>query len=419
MIRRGYTLAEVLVTLGIIGVVAAVIVPAISHLKPDKNKAGFLQAYDTISETVKSLAANTSIYPVCKDMNNANNVNCSQNPLFNTNLPRDERFNNARYSGERKLCSLMGWSLGVSDDDLDCSNNTYAFNAANYTNGFANPSFTTKNGMRWRIVPAVASTAANGVGTYQTDIYVDVDPKNNDVNGTDESCIYAADTCEQPDIFKFMVAANGRVSAADPIGKAYLAGRKNWIRKDVEINNNVIAAASPDRTFEYIPCRGLTEEEQCIQDGGFWYDNACHDTPQGGGDDDLACLENLSQEGRQNVHTIVDRIWAGESLCNRSINSIAQPTISDHQFTARFGYPVASPVTVTFPTFEYVNGNHAKPEYGEASCTVPIGETSCSGYSQYANSVPASTIELSLEYDAKYFYLQSGNELLFFRHFSP
>ena len=199
--KRAFTLAEVLITVGIVGVIAALVMPAISHLKPDKNKTAYLQAYDTITDTVKSLAGNSKLYPVCKDPEDADNINCSQYPLFNTNRPLDNRFNNANYQGDRKLCSLMGWSLGVNEDDMNCSNAAYAFNAANYTNGFANASFTTKNGMRWRVVPAVASTANDNRAQYQTDIYIDVDPTNNNVNGQDRSCIYNQDSCTQPDIF--------------------------------------------------------------------------------------------------------------------------------------------------------------------------------------------------------------------------
>ena len=39
MKRRGFTLTEVLVTIGILGIVTAVMAPVISNLIPDKNKA--------------------------------------------------------------------------------------------------------------------------------------------------------------------------------------------------------------------------------------------------------------------------------------------------------------------------------------------------------------------------------------------
>ena len=38
MIKRGYTLTEVLVAIGIVGVLAAVMMPLVSKVKPNTNK---------------------------------------------------------------------------------------------------------------------------------------------------------------------------------------------------------------------------------------------------------------------------------------------------------------------------------------------------------------------------------------------
>ena len=260
--KKAFTLAEVLITLGIIGVIAALIVPAISNVKPDKNKTAYLQVYDTISSTVNSLAHNSKIYPTCNNPNVEDNVNCSQYPLLNTSRPLDERYNNAIYQGDRKLCSLMALSLGVAEDDIGCSNTTYAFNAADYTDGFANESFVTKNGMRWRIVPQIATYTNNFEARFQNDIYVDIDPTNNNIDGRDRSCIFDEENCTQPDIFKFLVSADGKVIPADPMGRLYISGRKSLVRKDLEEDafdeDNVITANLPtsDRVFLYSKCNG-------------------------------------------------------------------------------------------------------------------------------------------------------------------
>ena len=263
MIKKfGFTLAEILVTLTIIGIVAALIVPAISNLRPDKNKTAYLQVYDTISQTVKSLASNSRLYPVCNNPNVEDNVNCSQYPLLNTSRPLDNQYNNAIYQGDRKLCSLMALSLGVAEDDIHCSNTTYTFNAANYTNGFANESFVTKNGMRWRIVPQIATYTNNFEARFQNDIYVDIDPSNNDIDGEDRSCIFDEENCTQPDIFKFMVGADGKVVPADPMGRLYISGRKSLVKKSLEEDafdeDNVITASLPasDKVFLYSKCNG-------------------------------------------------------------------------------------------------------------------------------------------------------------------
>ena len=112
--KKAFTLAEILITLTIIGVVAALIVPAISNLRPNKNKTAYLQVYDTISQTVKSLASNSRLYPVCNNPNVEDNVNCSQYPLLNTSRPLDNQYNNAIYQGDRKLCSLIKFMVAAN-----------------------------------------------------------------------------------------------------------------------------------------------------------------------------------------------------------------------------------------------------------------------------------------------------------------
>ena len=278
MKKSGFTLSELLMTLGIIGIIAALVMPAMQKLMPDKTKVQYLKTYDTISTLVKNLASNSKLYPVC---NQTSNASCAEHPLISLDNPLDSRFTNARYRGDSKLCSLMAYSLGVSETDISCSTTPYSFNAADYTNGFTSPSFTTQNGMRWRIVPQVATNinSANWTARYQTDIYVDIDPSNNNVNGTDNSCIYNADSCTNPDIFKFQIAADGKVVAADKKGIDYLKSRTSLTNKisaveDIEIANNIIGQG-----FLYKDCNGNggtcpagqswnEETESCGADGG-------------------------------------------------------------------------------------------------------------------------------------------------------
>lgn len=278
MKKTGFTLAEVLITLGIIGVIAALVMPTMHKLMPDKTKAQYLKTYDTITTMVRDLASNSKLYSVC---NQTSNASCVTHPLINLDKPIDSRFNNARYRGDTKLCSLMAYNLGVAESDISCSAIPYNLNVADYTNGFANPSFTTQNGVRWRIVPQVTTsiTPANWTARYQTDVYVDINPSNNNVNGTDESCIYDADSCTNPDIFKFQIAADGKVVAADIKGLEYLKNRTALVKRNSEIENVVIANNVIGRGFLYKDCNGNggtcpagqswnEETESCGANGG-------------------------------------------------------------------------------------------------------------------------------------------------------
>lgn len=113
-----------------------------------------------------------------------------------------------------------------------------------------NKSFLTANGMQWYVVPAVASAYANGIGTFQTDVYVDV-------NGDKApNCIYNADSCEKPDRFKFMVAADGSVQAADPVSRGYINSRRNFNKQGLNIQESAnITSEVRVRTFVLKKCK--------------------------------------------------------------------------------------------------------------------------------------------------------------------
>ena len=55
MRKRGFTLAEMLITLGIIGVAAALISPSFKQLIPNKEKVAFMECYKQITTTIPYL----------------------------------------------------------------------------------------------------------------------------------------------------------------------------------------------------------------------------------------------------------------------------------------------------------------------------------------------------------------------------
>lgn len=279
--KRAFTLAEVLITLGIIGVISALILPALNNMKPDQNKVMYLKAYDTLSSIVNSLASNSGLYPVCKDAANNNNVSCKDTPLFNTNKPIIAGYDDNKYSGDKKLCSLIGRSMGIADAALNCTDTIYAYNGETFLNNFTqNISFTTQNGMRWMIRPAIATSTDvnNARASFQSDVYVDINPQNNNINGVDQSCIYNADNCNNPDIFKFIISADGKISPADPIGRQYASQRRSFVKKnDANIQDNILAMAD-NRSFPYTTCANIDPREVQCNTTGRIYDettNSC------------------------------------------------------------------------------------------------------------------------------------------------
>lgn len=317
MKKIGFTLAELMITLGIVGVIVAIAIPAINHLKPDSNKTAYLKAYDTLSQTVKTLASNSQIYPVCKDATSDNNINCSSHPLLNTNQPIVSQLNNAKYSGNVKLCNLLAYSMDA--ENANCTANTYEYSNETFKN---NLSFITRNGMQWKIVPQVL-TAANGSAGFQTDVYVDI-------NGNDgNNCMYSA-SCSQPDIFKFMISASGDVLPADPMGRNYINGRKSLLKKNATITNqNVIASLDSIQNglghFTYKSCRAaITEEDNCKNNNGYWYNDTCNTCPIGQTLQNGSCTSSSSSDNPptgnpKNVKYEV-HIYAGDQFDTNSDN---------------------------------------------------------------------------------------------------
>ena len=48
ILKKGFTLAEVMITLTVIGIITAVIIPVAIHSKPDENIMKFKKAHNTL-----------------------------------------------------------------------------------------------------------------------------------------------------------------------------------------------------------------------------------------------------------------------------------------------------------------------------------------------------------------------------------
>ena len=268
--KRGFTLAELLIVLGITGVVAAILLPMVSGLMPDKTKMMYLKVYDELGKNIEHIASDSSLFPVCIDTG-SENIGCQEHPLLNTIRPSSKKFNDAKFEGNKKLCNILAFNMNV--DNTKCEDSSYAFDSSSFNGDFdSKKSFTTQNGMEWWIVPQV-NTKGGGNAKYQTDIYVDIDPSEKSPN-----CIYNSTSCKNPDRFKFLLAADGTVIPADPMGMMYINTRKSYLKnKKQKVEDDTIAANLTDslKQFTYKPCveiYGVTPEQEACENGGGVYD---------------------------------------------------------------------------------------------------------------------------------------------------
>ena len=63
MKKKAFTLAEVLIALGIMGIIAAVAIPIANQIKPDETKTMYLRAYNALLKQTNAIAYDSAIYP--------------------------------------------------------------------------------------------------------------------------------------------------------------------------------------------------------------------------------------------------------------------------------------------------------------------------------------------------------------------
>lgn len=166
--HKGFTLAEVMVVLGILGVLAAFLVPAIFQTAPNNNKVMFKKAYYTLEQAVSNMINDDNSYP-----------------SVTTGTPPLERgFNNTNATtlsnGINKFCYYLTNELNTVEA-VTCP----AYDASPVTNGY----FTTTDGVAWTIFYPTNGNDSAGydiqfpmpptASLYATKIVVDVNGSKN------------------------------------------------------------------------------------------------------------------------------------------------------------------------------------------------------------------------------------------------
>ncbi len=178
MKKLGFTLAEVLVSLTIIGVVAALVSPTIGKMMPNKEKVMAIKAYKALYDTTRMLIEEPGFY-----------LNAISSGLGDTAQPTIPEYATSSYSGNNKYCNLL-------------MKNMHTFGSSLPNNG---GSWVTADFMTW--------TCSYSSGTAT--ISVDIDEKNT------KNCYYSS-SCDRPDTFTFNVAKDGMVTGKDALTKRYL-----------------------------------------------------------------------------------------------------------------------------------------------------------------------------------------------------
>ena len=180
MKKKGFTLSEVLITLGIIGVVAAIAAPLLNNLIPDKEKLAVLKVYKLLTDINNDLLNDTTCYWIPSG-STCKGFTCDQEPL-------EPSLKNLGISGANKYPLLLARNLQV--DSVT-----------------SNTQFKTIDGVEWKFLST----------DFSEGVVLQVDVKDNN-----SSTLFSGLKTKGVDTFKFRIAENGAVTAEDHLTEVYL-----------------------------------------------------------------------------------------------------------------------------------------------------------------------------------------------------
>lgn len=236
MNKKGFTLQEALITIGIIGIIAAITVPGLTKLLPNQNQTRFLKAYATLSELTKQMLVDPTLYWTDS---NCDGLACNAMPVQGSVpdalLSNDFLGQFPNPTPVQKYAAILAYNMHLS---------TNALNAAQ-------TAFITTDGIQWVFQP-----------NPNDDIQVDID-----VDGSNQVHIQPAQRNQidfNQDTFSLIVTMDGEIQATDATAMAYLENetinlnRRSKAAQDLLANNN----GNPN-VPAFRPCATLKFDDLC------------------------------------------------------------------------------------------------------------------------------------------------------------
>lgn len=219
--KNAFTLAEILLTLTILGVVAAITIPLIQNIIPSTNKALFRKSYLTLQRAIENMLNNETIYP--SDMTTRVGNFTYQNDFNFVTDPTGAA------GTKNKFCYYLAQNLRVDGTETCPTSTDGSVPGIEFA--------TTTDGSTWYISPGNATAASQfilgNVGeNYKTKIIIDVNGKNKAPNCSADTmsstfmpASYVAASgdktkCPKPDTFIIGIRQDGRtrVGMSSPTG---------------------------------------------------------------------------------------------------------------------------------------------------------------------------------------------------------
>ena len=218
MKKLGFTLSELLITLGIIGVAAALAAPAVTNLMPDKNKMMFMKNYKELTTITEKMLNDKELYS-------------TKYEIAERDIDKDNDGDIDYYMGEKyPICVGLACTSKTTKAELGDGFgglNKYASLLAYYF------------GVEAR------GTAAQGVnfqtndGTYWFVKYIvlrDIYNVSISIDSKEVTPVYSQTNNKNIKTFTLEVDKFGNVTPADSLSKAYLLNPNNMHNKKIDYN---------------------------------------------------------------------------------------------------------------------------------------------------------------------------------------
>lgn len=141
--KKGFTIAEVMIAMVLIGVIVAVVMPIVKNTFKDEYKLRYKKAFSMVADVVSDAVADVAVYP-------------------------DAKLNNDLVGGNYRLCTQFVAKLNTVGA-TNCSNTTPSVLPTGPKDA-GTPNFTTTNGMNWYGFSSAFSAAPGSQLTVQVDI---------------------------------------------------------------------------------------------------------------------------------------------------------------------------------------------------------------------------------------------------------
>lgn len=200
--KKGFTLAETLITLILIGVLATITLPIIKRYSPNKPHLLFRKVYYTASNIISELVNDYEIYP---------EIAGGVGYLANT---EEIPYQGGNYGGVTKFCELFLSRLNTIEENKGAAGDEPVCSPRLFTDGtVSDGQFTTADGVIWILPITDFKTDAGAAETGVISV---------DINGTEGPNCTESDTCTSPDRFNLTLHHNGKLVVNGDKAKYYL-----------------------------------------------------------------------------------------------------------------------------------------------------------------------------------------------------